>query len=394
MMVYNTPRGETYEPLTVELWRWDGGAPLGRLDQNERVSVTWEERGSGTAEIITPVSPLSTLLLETDSSILVVVTMNGCRHVSTVVKSSIEGGDGKEPLIHAVTASAWHLLDGERLPPNPDYELSMQSSAQWEMTGPVESVVKYALDYGASRLEHPIYVSYDVGQGPEVTAVSKLDSVSDVVKAAVAGTGWRLVLDPWMPGDAGVDGFTFSMPSLIAYVMPYRETPGLVWSGEDITDFKATYDRAQYDRIIVTSGSSDDNKKYAEYVDDQAQLSPWSWRESTTQANDKADPATVAQAELVKARAASSVDVTIAPGNLWEFGSDGAYPRQFDVGDIATIQLPVIGEVKQVITSVSVELTPTSFTVTPKVSTPDTEDRDLFTTIATLAARLDKMGQY
>jgi hypothetical protein len=80
----------------------------------------------------------------------------------------------------------------------------------------------------------------------------------------------------------------------------------------------------------------------------------------------------------------------VAPSLSWEFGTDGEWDKQFDVGDWCTVQLPQIGDVRDVVTEVTVELTPVSLTVTPKVGSPDTSDRDLYALVTDIDKRVNR----
>ena len=56
MAIYSTPRGDTYDPMPVELWRFDGRGAVGRLETAEEIEFTWADRTSGTAVIDTPLT--------------------------------------------------------------------------------------------------------------------------------------------------------------------------------------------------------------------------------------------------------------------------------------------------------------------------------------------------
>ena len=66
-------------------------------------------------------------------------------------------------------------------------------------------------------------------------------------------------------------------------------------------------------------------------------------------------------------------------------------PRQYTVGDVATIDLPVLGEFMQVITDVEVEITTEAVTVTPTVGTPDTMDVTTYDALAGVDKRLTRL---
>ena len=61
------------------------------------------------------------------------------------------------------------------------------------------------------------------------------------------------------------------------------------------------------------------------------------------------------------------------------------------MGDIATVDLPILGEIKQVITDVEIKITPETITVTPTVGTPDTMDLSTFAALAGIDKRLTRL---
>lgn len=394
--IYSTPRGNTYDPMPVELWHWDGTGAVGRLETSEEVEVTWADRGAGTATIDTPLNDLSRLLLDADGGVLVVATLNGKRHVSTVVESdtTADSEARRDVRVQATTASAWSMLDGQRIPPVPDRPLSQQESAEeYVLTGPVETVVKTLVRIGAARLGHPIAVMEDRGLGPTVTVRSRMDTTADLVTKALAGTGYRLDLDAWLPGDERIGDLSLTRPTIIADVVAYRERPGLVLSGvsEDLESWSLKHTRATQTRIIVGDDGEGVEQKFVQVDDESESLSPWARREGyASTSSEEETPADVGTAELAESAATAEMDATAAPSQSWEFGDDGEYPRQYDVGDWCTIDLQEVGEVQEVITEVTVKLTPVSLTVTPKVGTPDTKSRDLYALVTDLSKRVDR----
>jgi hypothetical protein len=394
--IYSTPRGNTYDPMPVELWRWDGTGAVGRLETSEEIEVTWADRDAGTTTIDTPLNDLSRLLLDDKGSVLVVVTLNGKRHVSTVVESEATADEDarRDVRVQATTASAWSLLDGQRIPPVPDRPLSQQESAEeYVLTGPVETVVKTLVRIGAERLGHPIAVIEDRGLGPTVTVRSRMDTTADLVKEALAGTGYRLSLDAWLPGDERIGDLSLTRPTIIADVVAYRDRPGLVLSGvsEDLESWSLKRTRATQTRVIVGDKGEGTEQRFVSVGAEDPDLSPWARREGyTSTSSEDETPAEVGAAELAEAAATAEMDATAAPSQAWEFGEDGEYPRQYDVGDWCTVSLPEVGDVREVITEVTAKLTPVSLTVTPKVGTPDTKSRDLYALVTDLSKRVDR----
>lgn len=366
---YNTARGTSYDPMPVEVWRHDGHRALFRVELAESVKVTWADRTTGTAEFDLKLDDMTAPLTACDGMYLFVVTLNGHRHASTPVKAApCNDGDTDEVRVKFMTASPWNLLTGERVPPVPDRPLSQQESAEFYVaTGPVETVVKSLVSVGAARLGHPIAVLPSLGNGPTVTVSSRFDTVAELVEGALAGTGYRLSLDVWLPGDEKIGDLSLTKPTIVADVVPYRDREGLVWAR-----VSADLDQWQLDKTRATSTQV--------VVGDRG--------EGVEQATTLLDAGT---GELLKSAATTDLDATIAPAGVWEYGSDGEYPLQFSVGDVATIDLgDPLGEVRQVVTEVTAELTPTSFSVTPKVSTPDTMERDIYATLTDLQRRVGR----
>ena len=84
-------------------------------------------------------------------------------------------------------------------------------------------------------------------------------------------------------------------------------------------------------------------------------------------------------------------DITVDIANLWQFNTDKTNSRSFDVGDWVEVRLPVLGRYTQLIKAVEVHVTPTDFTIRPIIGTPDTLDSDLYSNLANLHRRVDKL---
>lgn len=397
--VYNTPRGRTYDPMQVELWEWDGTGPLGRVELSEKIEVTWADRTSGTVVMDTPLTWLTRQCLPADGRVLVVATLNGKRHISSVVEAQpyADSDSRNDPRIRITTASPWSLLDGELIPPVPDQPLNLQQSAEeYVLTDRLETVIKRLVQIGADRVGHPIAVMPDAHQGPQVTIRSRNDTVADLVEKVLVGTGYRLKLDAWLPGDDPIGQLSLTRPTIVADVVPYREQPGLVWSGlsEDLDQWKLTHSRATKTRLIVGDRGEKTEQKFVQVVSSTEPVSPWARREGYAGASSEGENLQeVGAAELAQAAGSVDLDATVTPATAWEFGTDGLFPRQYDVGDVATVVLPGVGEISQVITEVTAVLTPVSMTVTPKVATPDTKGRSLYTTVMELDKKLDEQSR-
>ena len=208
-----------------------------------------------------------------------------------------------------------------------------------------------------------------------------------------------------MPGDPQpFDDANLEVPTTIVDFAPYRQQPGLVWSvdGGDMAEWNIDHKRATANRVTVGNGAEKPENLSIVEMRGQDSGSPWDVRETYQKVeNPKGigengadefmirDNLEVAgRTELATKGRAVEVDVQVTDSAAWEFGTDGAFPRQFQVGDIATVMLPVVGEVTQVVTSVTVTLTPDDFTVTPKISTPDAPRTDIYAQVAETTRRV------
>ena len=393
---YNTPRGISHDPMPVEVWRHDGQGALFRVELAESVKVTWADRTTGTAEFDLKLDNMTAPLTACDGMYLFVVTLNGHRHVSTpVVAKPYNDGETDEVRVEFTTASPWNLLTGQLVPPVPDMPLSQQQSSEFfELTGPVETVVKTLVGIGADRLDHPVAILPDLGNGPTVTVSSRFDTVAELVEDALAGTGYRLSLDAWLPGDEKIGDLSLTKPTIIADVVPYHDRVGLVWStvAQDLDKWDMEKTRATSTQAVVGDRGEGTAQSFALVESTNEVASPWAKRETYTDVSD--DTTTFIEAgasELLKAAGSTDLSATVAPAGVWEYGSDGEYPLQFALGDMATIDLgEPLGEVRQVVTEVTAELTPTEFSVTPKVSSPDTMARDIYTALTDLQKRVGR----
>lgn len=392
--LFNTVRGNTYEPLPAEVWRWDGRGPEFPIETAEKISVTWADRESGVGEYDVRLTDLTAPLLACDGQYLLVSYLNGKRHLSVPI-TSVVYNDGETDVVNTriTTATGWNLLQGQRIPPVPDMPLHLQGTAEnYVLTGPVETVVKTLLQFGAERTGHPIYTLPDLGRGPEVTITSRFETVAELVEGALAGTGYRLNLETWLPGDNPTAGFDLSRPAILAEVMPYQNVPGLVFIDEsgDLDKWEVERTRFAETRVILGDSGEGIEQRFTTLRYDPGPSSPWAMREGfeTVDTDEGEDRVEVGIAYLEGKAASVSASATVAPAGSWEFGTDGVYAAQYDIGDIAELDLGIAGVIEQVVTEVTAELTPTEFTVTPVVSTPDTMRRDLYTTIVDLEKRV------
>lgn len=403
--VYQTPRGQTYEPLAVDLYHYSG-TPLGRVGAFESMDFTWAERSADTGKLTTPLNHLTAALQPCDGQVLVAARMNGKTHLSIPVSSSVQSGKTPDTaVLEVTTAGGWTLFDAEVLPPNLEHGGDNSDVLEYTVRGPLEDVVKRLVTIGSARAGHPVYVTPSQHRGPQVVATGAWNTVADALKGIISHTGYRVTVTGWVPGDPtpeGAEGLT--TPCVVVDVVPYRDRDGLVWTvqGHDLSDWGVERTRAQLTRLTVGNQAKELQDRYSLTRIGQENGSPWQRRDGFVKVQDPealgendVDPHRIhenleltAEAELAEKAASLAVSSTIAPGGMWEFGADGTYPRQYDIGDYAMIDVPFLGPQQQVITEVEVKLTPAEFTVTPTVSTPDTLDTDIYATVADTSRRV------
>ncbi|QNQ90713.1 hypothetical protein GP475_08740 [Corynebacterium poyangense] len=374
--VFNTPRGLTYDPIYAEVWPVDGDGPVGRVEQPEKLEVTWEMTGSGTAVLEAPLTQTTGLLTSIDGKYLLVVGFNGLRHVSIPVEATVYAEDQapNDVRVRIVTASPWSLLDGEIIPPAPRQwpinSVEQKTTEFFTAKGSADEVIRKIIRAGVEILGHPIVVLPDNPKGPNRSIAARLDKVSDLVKKALADTNLWVSLEPWLPGDPVLDGVSSSTPVVVADVRKYRRVDGLVWStaGEDITSWKIKATRPTATHIFV----HDDKKHPEQEIHSFTDGDSGRWIRRLAQGEYKPpeeEAKQVAEALLAEHAGTREIEVEVTPSSVWEFGSDNKHTHQYQVGDIVTLELP-IGAFEQVITEVVVEYTPMALTVTPKVATP------------------------
>jgi hypothetical protein len=391
--LYSTPRGSTYDPLPVDVWPYDGAGPAYRLDGAEKVVLTWADRETSTGEFDVALTANTAPLLACDGRYLLVGDLNGHRHLSVpVVAEAYNDGDGGGTRVSVTTAGPWALLQGQRVPPVPGRPIDLQGEAEhYVLEGPVETVVKTLLQVGVDYTGHPIVVTDDLGRGPVVRVISRFDTVAELVAEALAGTGYRLDLAAWLPGDDDA-GWSLDRPSVVADVVPYRVVDGLTFSADadDLASWRLEHTRATEDRVIVGDDEKGVAQAFTYYERAPRPASPWARRDGfmSLSSDEVPDAAAVVARHLDETAATTEAVGDVAPAGVWEYGNDGQYGLQYSVGDFAVLDLGLAGVVDQVVTEVTAELTPTTFTVTPTVSTPDTKKRDLYSTVVDLEQRV------
>lgn len=397
-----------WEPVRVELWSYKGQR-LGLVGNYEEMTFTFADREADTAELTLPLTSLTKHLVPCDGVVLVGMRIGGRTHLSTPVKAEVAAGDDpSQAMVKVTTAGGWTLLDGELLPPSLDTPLNQQTTPEFDVDGPLETVIKRLLEVGAKRTKHPIVILQDQGRGPNVRVHGKWESVGDVIKDVLNKTGYRLDLTGWLPGDpAPQEDISLTRPSIIADVIPYEHREGLVWTVEagDITDWSMTHTRASATVGIVGFEVDDPAKRVYGTMNGPTSGSPWETRETFKEYTEhkeiddrEPDPQRVwegmeneGQMLINQSEGTVEADITVDIANLWQFNTDKTNSRSFDVGDWVEVHLPVLGRYTQLIKAVEVHVTPTEFTIRPIIGTPDTMDSDLYSNLANLSRRVDKL---
>lgn len=407
--LYNTPRGESWDPLPLEVWTYQG-QPVGRLQGVETGTVTWRCGSADTAVITAALDDVSSLLVPCDGEYLVVARFNGETHVSVPTDVKVSGGDNPEVAqVQITSAGGYTLLDGELVPSTLEDSIFLVNGDQFTVTGSLEAVAKRLIRIGVSRTLHPVVVLPSLGRGPTVTVTGEWEKLGDLLTDLFTGTGWYLDIHGWAPGDQPpAEDIVPSTPVVLVDVAQYVPVSGLEWSvaSGDITDWEYETKRATATRAVISpsqSSGEDDTKVILEVVGDEPH-SPWARREvyirgdGYSDTDENRDPIALryrledqAATELAKAARSLTVDVTVELASVWEAGTDGVFPRQFWLGDMATVVLPGLTPVTQAVTEIEVEITPTSLTVRPTVSTPDTLDPSLFGAVADMTRRTNRL---
>ena len=214
-----------------------------------------------------------------------------------------------------------------------------------------------------------------------------------------------LTFTGWVPGDPQpLEDYNLTRPCYVVDLKPHTPRVGLVWSylGGDVTKWSVTRKRASATRAIAHNGAEDIADREVIEVQGSETSSPWAVREiyvrHSPSQDENMDPIrlhdeleTAAVAKLTELAPAIEVAASIEAAAGWEYGTDKVTPRQYTVGDVATVDLPVLGEFMQVITDVEVEITTKELTVTPTVGTPDTMDVTTYDALAGVDKRLTRL---
>ena len=238
-----------------------------------------------------------------------------------------------------------------------------------------------------------------------MTLTGAWETVGEHVADALTNAGYVLTFDGWVPGDPQpLEGYTLTRPCYIVDLKPHTPRVGLVWSysGGDLTKWSVTRKRASATRAVAHNGADDLAEREVLEVQGVEPPSPWAVREvyvrHAPSEDENMDPIRLhgeleaaAVDKLTELGPAVEVTASIETAAGWEYGTDKVTPRQYTVGDIATIDLPVLGELMQVVTDVEVKITPEAVTVTPTVGTPDTMDVTIYDALAGVDKRLARL---
>lgn len=406
--LYDTLRGPDYDPVPVELWTWEGER-LGKLGAFESMAFTTTGKPgrSSTATLEVYLTELTAMLLPCDGTVLVAARYNGMTLLYTPVTAEVHSlsNDPSLALLTVQCTGGWSFLEGAITTPGLMGALNDTPNETFELTGDLETVVKTLIAAGQRRTGHPLVVLPSSGRGPRVSITGAWETVGEHVADAITAAGYVLTFDGWVPGDPQpLEDYTLTRPCYVVDIKPYTPRVGLVWSyiGGDVTEWSVTRKRAGATRAVAHNGADDIAEREVLEVQGVEAASPWAVREvyvrHTPSKDENMDPIRLhdeleaaAVDKLTELGPAIEVTATIEAAAGWEYGTDKVTPRQYTVGDIAAIDLPVLGELMQVVTDVEVKITPEAVTVTPTVGTPDTMDVTTYGVLAGIDKRLTRL---
>lgn len=406
--LYNTLRGQDYDPVPVELWTWQGER-LGKVGAFE--SMTFNTTGkpgrASTATLEVYLTELTAALLPCDGTVLVAAHYNGMTLLYVPVTAEVHNlkDDPSVAVLTVQCTGGWSFLEGAVTTPGLTGNTVDTPNESFELTGDLETVVKRLISVGQYRTGHPIVVVPSSGRGPRVTATGAWETVGEHVAELLTNVGYMLTFTGWVPGDPQpLEDYNLTRPCYVVDLKPHTPRVGLVWSylGGDVTKWSVTSKRASATRAVAHNGADDIADREVIEVQGVETSSPWAVREiyvrHSPSEDENMDPIrlhdeleTTAVAKLTELGPAIEVTASIEAAAGWEYGTDKVTPRQYTVGDVATIDLPVLGEFMQVITDVEVEITTEAVTVTPTVGTPDTMDVTTYDALAGVDKRLTRL---
>ncbi|QGJ94149.1 minor tail protein [Corynebacterium phage EmiRose] len=407
--VFETYTGATGEPIELGLITPQGGR-VAYIGNYESVKASISIYEASTLEFTTPLDDNTALLLPCDGKVIITYKVGDkvWLFMPNVAEVVSHDDDPALAVVHVTASTGIATLAGERIPPGLSLPQEQWSSETFSIAGNTESVVKQVLYAGVNRANHPLYVLTSLDRGPYIEITGAWEAADKVVIDALRGSGFYLRFDGWIDGMPYPEAKPF-IPTYFVDVVPYRPTD-VVWTPEagDVTDWSVTYTRAAANRVTLTYKEKDAPRTQLLTLTDGDDLTGWQHREIVekfdyayadwedkdippeafrlqNQMEDKARRLLTANGPSVEVKA------TIDVANLWNFTSNRADPRGFDLGDIVTLGLPVVGDVSAVVISVDIETTADSHTVTPHVGTEDTISSDVFTQVSLLAQRVHRL---
>lgn len=404
--VFNTYDGPTTEPIQLDVIA-PSGAHVGHIGDYESVKFTTSITEADTLEVVLPLGELAALLAPCDGEVLVQYTINDQVFLFMPVQSEARSFPDAPSggLMTLTCAGGRTFLDGELVSPSLTAAVMDHGSAMAAVDGDLEGVVKRIATAGVGRLNHPIKVLYSQGRGQFVRVVVGWDSPTDILREVMAGTGYYISLQSWVPGRPYPESKPLA-PTLFLDIKPFRDT-GIYWSAEagDLVKWELAHRRAKATRVTV--GYKDEHTGGHTYMRKAAasHSAVWHRRELYSEFTypyseweDKTKPPNPTRLRTAMDRAAkalldqngpsASVTAEVDTAHMWTFSDNTADPKAFNTGDRVTLDIHPFGLYKAVITSVNIETTPDSHTVVPVVSNPDTMSTDVFARVANLANRI------
>lgn len=406
--LYNTLRGPDYDPVPVELWTYKGER-LGKLGAFDSMTFTTTGKpgNANTATLEVYLTELTAMLLPCDGTVLVAAHYNGMTLLYTPVTAEVHSlnDDPRVAVLTVQCTGGWSFLEGAITTPGLTSSIHDSPNDKFELTGDLETVVKTLINAGQRRTGHPLVVLPSSGRGPRVTINGAWETVGEHVADVLTRAGYVLTFDGYVPGDPQpLEGYKLTRPCYVVDLKPHTPRHGLVWSylGGDITEWSVTRKRASATRAVAHNGAEDIAEREVLEVRGIEPPSPWGVREiyvrHSPNEDENMDPIRLhneleaaAVDKLTELGPAMEVTAKVETAAGWEYGTDKVTPRQYTVGDIATIDLPVLGELMQVVTDVEVKITPEAVTVTPTVGTPDTLDITAYAALAGVDKRLTRL---
>lgn len=395
---YQTPWGPSWDPLEITM-HTDGGDALGKVNRIEKAIARWSAVDADLLEVTCALDPANAPLLDTSGSVLISARVGPERLLAVPAVSVVEdAGDPVAGRIRVIAAGARTLLDAAVAPPDPHLTLESQPPRQESRyRGTVEDIVKGVIVDAVRWSGHPIRVLPSHRRGRTVTLTSKLTPAGDLIDEALAGSGHRLDVIGWIPGDPLPTGITATAPCALIDVVPWRARPGLIWSAEagDIDTWALEHRRATITAVLTgerldNPGADDDQPAGYRYRAHDRGARPWAtrWAYRGLRGGQSAE-ATAAEL-LEDSAAAASADIRLTPAAQWR-PQRHAGAGTYWLGDRVQVSLPVVGVVEQVITEIVATMTPSTFHIAPVVATPDSLSRSIHRRVARLGERVARL---